>query len=212
MQSNECLLEEGWYLLKSKSRQELRACENLENQGFDVYCPHVKVKHRGVIKEESLFPGYLFLYLDLRDLERYHKIRSTRGVSEIVYFNRITRKLHQDGRLGKAQEAEAQELLPKPIPNGDEVMKDVRAIVQMINDEAEGISKPAEGFQEGDKVSMDHPLYKGLEMTFMANLGNQRGIILIEYIKKQRSEKGETVAEVVSRKEVKVSLKDLEKA
>ncbi|WP_051786080.1 transcription termination/antitermination NusG family protein [Endozoicomonas numazuensis] len=214
MQNEECL-QEGWYLLKTKPRQEQRAEENLEIQGFDVYCPFVKVRSKGLLKEEVLFPSYVFLYLDLKDLDRYHKIRSTRGVNEIVYFNRITRQLHKDGRLSKKQEQDVQALLPKPIPNGHEVIKDIRLIVETLNSNAEGTSTASDkvvSFNRGDKVIMNHPLYQELEMTFMADLGSKRGLILVQYIKKQRSPEGETVCEVISQKEMKVRLEDLEKA
>lgn len=214
MQSQECL-QEGWYLLKTRPRQEQRAWENLEIQGFDAYCPVVKVRTKGLLKEEMLFPGYVFLYLDFKDLDRYHKIRSTRGVSEIVYFNRINRQLHKDGRLGKNKEQDVQALLPKPIPNGHEVIKDIRLIVETLSSHAEckgtGSNK-AVGFNKGDKVIMNHPLYQQLEMTFMADLGSRRGLILVQYIRKQRNTQGETVCEVVSEKEMEVRLEDLEKA
>ncbi|WP_062267759.1 transcription termination/antitermination NusG family protein [Endozoicomonas arenosclerae] len=210
MQSKECL-EEGWYLLKTRPRQEQRAQENLETQGFDVYCPFVKMRIKGLLKEEILFPGYVFLYLDLKDLDRYHKIRSTRGVNEIVYFNRITRQLHKDGRLSKRQEQDVQALLPRPIPNGHEVIKDIRLIVEALSSDAQETGKVV-GFTKGDKVIMNHPLYRELEMTFMADLGSKRGLILVQYIKKQRNPEGDTVCEVVSQKEMEVRLEDLEKA
>ena len=208
MSKQECL-KEGWYLLKTRTRQEQRAVENLEIQGFDVYSPLVKQRIRGLLREETLFPGYVFLYLDLQDLDRYHKIRSTRGVQEIVFFNRITRKLYQDGRLSKELEGNTQDLLPKPIPNGEQVIKDIRQIVETLNNRAEGI---VEGFKAGDKVIMSHPLYKDLEMTFMHNLSSERGMILVQYIKKQRTPEGETRKEVVSEREIKVNIRDLEKA
>ncbi|WOG28385.1 transcription termination/antitermination NusG family protein [Endozoicomonas sp. 8E] len=214
MQNQECL-QEGWYLLKTRPRQEQRAQENLETQGFDAYCPIVKVRIRGLLKEEILFPGYVFLYLDLKDLDRFHKIRSTRGVSEIVSFNRITRQLHKDGRLSKSQEQDTQALLPKPIPNGHEVIKDIRLIVETLNNhaETEGTgSDRAVSFNKGDKVIMNHPLYQKLEMTFINNVGSARGMILVQYIKMQRNTQGETVCEVVSEKEMEVRLEDLEKA
>lgn len=212
MSRKECL-KEGWYLLKTRTRQEQRAVENLEAQGFDVYSPVVKQRVKGLLREETLFPGYIFLYLDLQDLDRYHKIRSTRGVQEIVFFNRITRKLHQDGRLSKEQEGNVEQLLPRPIPNGDEVINDIKNIVETLNHKAEGLAGgAAEAFKVGDKVIMNHPLYRDLEMTFLHNLSSNRGLILVQYIKKQRTADGETERKVISEKEIKVNINDLEKA
>ena len=204
-------LQEGWYLLKTKSKQEAVAFDNLESQGFDAYNPEVKVRKKGLLKSEPLFPGYIFLYLDLDDLTRYHKIRSTRGVSEMVYFNRVTRQLHRDGRLSKAEMGNDSALLPKPIPNGEKILESVKRIVQMLSDKAEG-KRPDSGFKKGDRVIMDNSLYKDLEMTFMYDVGCDRGAILIQHIKRQRCADGSTVDQVVSQQEVTVRKKDLQKA
>ncbi|MRI31528.1 hypothetical protein EOPP23_00795 [Endozoicomonas sp. OPT23] len=203
-------LQEGWYLLKTKSKQEAVAFDNLEAQGFDAYNPEIKVRKKGLLKEEALFPGYIFLYLDLHDLTRYHKIRSTRGVSEMVYFNRVTRQLHRDGRLSKAEMQNDAALLPRPVPNGEHVIETIKSIVALVNDEAEGKSGSS-GLKKGDKVIVDHPLYKNLEMTFMYDVGCDRGAILIQHIKQQRCADGSMTNQIVSRQEVTVRKKDLQK-
>lgn len=211
MSDRECLLEEGWYLLKTKVRQELRAREHLENLSFDTYCPVFKQKNKGVIKEEVLFPGYLFLLLDLeKDLAKFHTIRSTRGVQEMVNFNRITRQLVNSGRMSKGEEVRSHaDLLPKPIPNGDDIIGDIRKIVKILNNKADGIKPDA--FEPGDKVMMNHPLFKHLEMTFEKNMGPYRGQILISHIKEQRMTDGTTRKTVVKKQRMKVRLDDLEK-
>ena len=213
----ECLLEEGWYLLKTKVREELRAKDNLENQGFQSYCPVFKRRDKGCLKDEILFPGYLFLHLELkRDLDKLHKIRSTRGVLEIVYFNRITRELHKQGRVSKEEEDRARsgELLPKPIPNGDYIIGEVKAIVKHLNAKAEEVTpkKASSDFQPGDKVMYqgDH-LYKGLEITFEKNMGKYRGQILIQHIKEQRLQNGSIERKVIKTLRSTVKKKDLEK-
>ena len=73
-----------WYLLRSKPRQELRAVENLERQGFTVYCPMLR---QGKTGTEPLFPGYLFLQHDVfENNPDYARVRSTRGVMTFVRF------------------------------------------------------------------------------------------------------------------------------
>ncbi|WP_211828586.1 transcription termination/antitermination NusG family protein [Kistimonas asteriae] len=73
-----------WYLLRSKPRQEQRAVENLERQGFTAYCPMLEKKKARV---EPLFPGYVFLQHDaFEDNPDYGKVRSTRGVMTFVRF------------------------------------------------------------------------------------------------------------------------------
>ncbi|MCW7555073.1 hypothetical protein NX722_21100 [Endozoicomonas gorgoniicola] len=212
MSIRECLLEEGWYLLKTKVRQELRAMEHLENLGFDTYCPVFRQKCKGALKEEILFPGYLFLLLDLeKDLKKFHTIRSCRGVQEMVHFNRITRQLVNSGRMSKKEEEKAKsDVLPKPIPNGDDIIDEIRNIVKILNNKADGIKPDA--LEPGDKVVMNNPLFKHLEMTFEKSLGSYRGQILISHIQEQRLSDGSTQKTVVKKQRMKVNLDDLEKA
>ena len=58
-------VEEKWFLLKTKTRQEKRAMENLQRQNAECYCPEVLVEKifRGKKSQvvEILFPGYLFV-------------------------------------------------------------------------------------------------------------------------------------------------------
>ena len=71
----------NWYLIKTKSRQEKIAIQNLENQGYKVFCPIVKINNKLVI----LFPGYLFVQLNDKT-QNYSPINSTKGVSYFVKF------------------------------------------------------------------------------------------------------------------------------
>ena len=54
-------LMKKWYLIKTKPRQESTAIIDLENQEYTTYCPMVKINKKNVV----LFPGYIFIYLDL---------------------------------------------------------------------------------------------------------------------------------------------------
>lgn len=81
--------ERRWYLVQCKPKQDLRAFENLQRQGYECLLPLHKVEHlqkgQWQIKEEPLFPGYLFIELDTL-LDNWMPIRSTRGVSQLVRF------------------------------------------------------------------------------------------------------------------------------
>ena len=70
-----------WYLINTKPRQEITAIINLENQGYNTYCPIVKINKKNVV----LFPGYIFIYLDKHN-ENWSPIRSTKGVINFVRF------------------------------------------------------------------------------------------------------------------------------
>ena len=70
-----------WYLIKTKPRQEKKAKQNLENQGYRAFCPMVKINNRLVV----LFPGYLFVQLNDKT-QNWSPINSTKGVSYFVKF------------------------------------------------------------------------------------------------------------------------------
>ena len=70
-----------WYLIKTKTKQEVVAILNLENQNFHVYCPYTKIRNKNV----ALFPGYIFIQLD-KDNQNWSPIHSTKGVLHFVRF------------------------------------------------------------------------------------------------------------------------------
>ena len=71
----------NWYLIKTKSRQEKKAKQNLENQGYVAFYPIAKINDRLVV----LFPGYLFVQLNEKT-QNWSPINSTKGVSHFVKF------------------------------------------------------------------------------------------------------------------------------
>ena len=85
-----------WYLVQCKPRESFRAAMHLENQGYTCFHPtyHVKRKRAGSISLvlEPLFSHYLFIQLSPTD--NWSAIRSTRGVSRLVYFDGVPAKLN----------------------------------------------------------------------------------------------------------------------
>lgn len=79
----------SWYLIMSKPKQENLAKENLIRQGYEVYLPMISLtrrrKGRYVDVVEPAFPRYLLIRLD-QDTDNWAPIRSTYGVSGMVYF------------------------------------------------------------------------------------------------------------------------------
>ena len=71
----------NWYLIKTKSRQEKIAKQNLKNQDYRAFCPMTKINNRLVV----LFPGYLFVQLNEKT-QNWSPINSTKGVSHFVKF------------------------------------------------------------------------------------------------------------------------------
>ena len=78
----------AWYLVQCKSRQDERAEENLTRQGYECARPVCRreriVRGKRITSQESLFPGYLFIYLP--DSVNWAPLRSTRGVNRVVSF------------------------------------------------------------------------------------------------------------------------------
>ena len=77
-----------WYLVQCKPRQDERAEENLQRQGYDCSRPTCRREKlvRGQLRftQESLFPGYLFIHMPQG--ANWAPLRSTRGVARIVAF------------------------------------------------------------------------------------------------------------------------------
>ena len=71
----------NWYLIKTKPRQEKIAKQNLENQGYEAFCPLAEINNRLVV----LFPGYLFIQLNEK-IQNWSPIKSTKGVLHFVKF------------------------------------------------------------------------------------------------------------------------------
>ena len=71
----------NWYLIKTKSRQEKIAKQNLKYQGYEAFCPIAKINNQLVV----LFPGYLFTQLNDKT-QNWSPINSTKGVSYFVKF------------------------------------------------------------------------------------------------------------------------------
>lgn len=78
----------AWYLVQCKPRQDVRAQEHLERQGYPCFRPlrqyECIVRGRRQVNIQSLFPGYLFIALAAD--ANWAPLRSTRGVARVVGF------------------------------------------------------------------------------------------------------------------------------
>jgi len=109
-----------WYLIKTRPGQTERAARQLRNQGFEVFCPQVRVERvragKRLQKMEPLFPGYLFIELSETG-SNWRPIRSTRGVAHIVSFGNkpavVPDQVVVELRERMELEAERQELSPR---------------------------------------------------------------------------------------------------
>lgn len=77
-----------WFALHTKARHEKRIDSELQKKGIETFLPVRKVTHRWSDRlkriEESIFPGYLFVRIHLKD--RLQVLR-TRGSVRLVGFD-----------------------------------------------------------------------------------------------------------------------------
>ena len=82
----------NWYVVATRTREEEKARINLERQGYSVFLPKLSLKKRRKghwqVVTESLFPGYLFVALELGE-DDPAPIRSTVGCIGLVRFAHV---------------------------------------------------------------------------------------------------------------------------
>ncbi|UXZ55050.1 transcription/translation regulatory transformer protein RfaH [Halomonas sp. 7T] len=88
-----------WYVIQCKGGESFRAAENLENQGFEIFHPTLRLrkKRQGSLcwVTEPLFPFYLFIRLN-QATSNWGPIRSTRGVAKLVSFGHVPAQVPDD--------------------------------------------------------------------------------------------------------------------
>jgi transcriptional antiterminator RfaH len=73
---------ERWFVVRTKTRKEDFAVQQLERRGVSVFLPRVVEYGRDQIA--PLFPGYLFVRIEL--FRQYHRVVWTPGVRGFVAF------------------------------------------------------------------------------------------------------------------------------
>ena len=144
-----------WYAIHSRPRQEERALENLERQGFEVWLPMLTVEkvRRGKLAQvvEPMFSRYLFIRLDTEQTN-WSPIRSTLGVSKLVSFGNRPAVVHDD-LIHVLQQLPARE--------------------------------PERLFQPGQQVQFIAGPLKGLEGLYQQPDGELRAMVLVDLMSKQ---------------------------
>lgn len=140
----------SWYVIMTKPKQEFRALEQLQNQGYICFVPTLSVEtiRCGKLQRwvEPLFSRYLFIQL-YTDSGNWAPIRSTRGVSRIVAFgNRFA-------------------TLP------DACVDALRSRSHVMQ---------AHRFEPGERVTVTDGPFAGLEGIYQAPDGEARAMVLME--------------------------------
>ncbi len=142
----------AWYVVHTKPRQEARALENLQNQGFNCFLPTMQVQklrnQRVQTITEPMFSRYLFIQLD-DQTQNWGPIRSTLGVSKLVSFG------------------------PQPAKVPPEFIDFLReAPVETLE----------RMFAPGDNVQIASGPLQGLQGTYVAHDGETRAFVLVELL------------------------------
>lgn len=148
-----------WYLLHTKPRQEMRALQNLEQQGYPCYLPLLPVEklHQNnlTVCDEPLFPRYLFIQLGQGSVSQsWGPIRSTKGVNRLVSFG----------------------MEPAKVDDG--------LIDQIKLYEARLQGEPERLFNAGERVQLIEGPFAGIEGVYQMTDGEQRVMVLIELLSK----------------------------
>lgn len=142
----------AWYVVHTKPRQEGRALENLQNQGFTCFLPTMQVQklrnQRVQVVTEPMFSRYLFIQLD-DQTQNWGPIRSTLGVSKLVSFG------PQPAKVPPEFVAFLKEAPPETLERM---------------------------FAPGDTVQVAAGPLQGLEGKYLAHDGETRAFVLIELL------------------------------
>ena len=144
---------EGWFLVQTKPQQEMRALENLQQQGVNTFCPQVFIEKlsRGKrkVSKEVLFPNYLFVEFDHEAVSAL-SINYTRGVNRIISFGNE----------------------PSQIP--DQLISQLKERIEQADE-----SIITELPEKGEKLEVLDGPFRGLNAIFSQVDGDSRAIVLI---------------------------------
>lgn len=149
-----------WVAASTHAHQESVAIANLERQGFDAYCPMIRrrVRHARRLRDvmRPLFPGYVFIRLDL-DRDQWRPIMSTIGVRQLIRFG---------DRLGA---------LPATF---------VESLLAREQDGAIRLPRAQETYATGEKVRLREGPFEGVVATVLAGSDCDRLLVLMDLLKR----------------------------
>jgi transcriptional antiterminator RfaH len=147
-----------WFLIYTKSRQEERAKENLENQGFETFLPMIayeKIKQPKLYSLKPMFPRYLFTKFNV-EKNNWTQIKSTRGVSYVVVFGDNFTEVPNS----------MMDYLKSKVDDND-VLK---------------LQTTRKTFQKGDEVIIKQGAFQGKEAKFLSMSGKERVRVLLSFM------------------------------
>lgn len=151
-------MDESWYVVLCKSKQEKRAQEHLSNQGGRVFLPTITVEkiNKGQRQQvtEPLFPGYLFLQC-ASDSPLLGTLRSTRGVRGLLRF-------------------------------GEKVVKVAPLLIGDLQQKCENVDNLS-SYEAGQPIEFTDGPFKHYHGIFHEYDGDKRAIVLIDVLSRQHA-------------------------
>ena len=146
-----------WVLIYTKAKEEKKANENLQRQGFETFLPLIAPTNKNSEFKSlvPVFPRYFFAQIDL-ELHNWTTIKSSYGVSHIVMFSEKFTS----------------------IPNN---------IIEFMQDKLnqEGIYKEnisVVDYQKGDPVSIKEGRFAGIDAIFLSKKSKDRVRLLLKLL------------------------------
>lgn len=149
----------GWFPAQIKPNSARIALRNLARQGFATFLPMQqetrRARGRFVTGLRALFPGYLFVSLDLTGGD-WRAVNSTFGITRLVSVG------------------------PRPVPVPDEVIKAL-----MARCDKAGRLVPADGLTPGDKVTVTEGPFADFVARVETTDPDRRVWLLLELMARQ---------------------------
>jgi len=168
-------MKPSWYVLHSKPRKEAFLLDQLLANGFDAYCPFLRVTpvNPRARKVRPYFPGYVFINVDLAH-NKASALQWMPGVTGFVSF---------DG-------------LPAAVP--DSLVPTLKQRLDEVN--AAG-GEVLHNLKPGDRVTIVDGPFAGYEAIFDARLpGTERVRVLLKLLQQRRQLPLELSASKVQRR------------
>jgi transcriptional antiterminator RfaH len=146
-----------WVLIYTKAKQEIKANENLQKQGFNTFLPLITRTNKNSEFQSlvPVFPRYFFAQINL-ELDNWTSIKYSYGVSHIVMFS------------------EKLTSIPYNIIKQIQVKLDKSGIYK------EDIS--IVDYQKGDTVSIKEGQFAGIDAIFLSKKSKDRVRLLLKLL------------------------------
>lgn len=150
-----------WYVMHSKPRKEVLLRERLRIQRIEAYLPSIKVMpvNPRARKEQPLFPGYVFVHVDLEKIPMSEFRRIPGSIGLVCYGG-------------------------EPAHIGDALIREIQKQVEEISDLT---TNYIDRFRHGDLVVINDGPFANYKAMFDCRLsGSDRVRVLLELLQDQK--------------------------